>query len=233
MAKDNSKLDKSKELLLINFKTYETSVGKSALNLARQIERAAEETGIGISVGIAVQPSDIRLFSDLSLPVFSQHIDPVNFGAKTGHILPEAVFDAGAAGSLVNHSERQLDLEVIDKTIKRAKETDLISIVCASTPKMSAAIASMSPDFIAIEPPELIGGEISVSVANPDIITDTINSVHELDETIPVLCGAGVKNAKDVSIARSLGSKGILVASGVTKANDPKAAVIDLINGFK
>ncbi len=233
MVMNNFKLDKSKELLLINFKAYETSIGKSALNLARLIEIAVEETDIGILVGIAVQSSDIRLFSDINLPVFSQHIDPINFGAHTGHILPESVFDAGAVGSLINHSERQLDLTVIENTIKRCKETDLISIVCASTPKMSEAIASLSPDFIAIEPPELIGGEISVSVANPEIITDTINSVHELDETIPVLCGAGVKNSKDVSIARSLGSKGILVASGVTKARDPKAAVIDLINGFK
>ena len=233
MATNNPKLDKSKELLLINFKAYETSIGKSALNLARLVEAAAEETATGISVGIAVQPSDIRLFSDICLPVFSQHIDPVNFGAHTGHVLPESVFDAGAVGSLINHSERQLDLAVIDDTVKRCKETDLISIVCASTPKMSGAVASMSPDFIAIEPPELIGGEISVSVANPDIITDTINFVHELDETISILCGAGVKNSKDVSIARSLGSKGILVASGVTTARDPKAAVIDLIDGFK
>jgi triosephosphate isomerase len=97
---------------------------------------------------------------------------------------------------------------------------------------MSAAVASTHPDYIAVEPPELIGGEVSVSKAKPEVIVDTINDVHEIDETIPVLCGAGVKDREDVRIAMKLGSRGILVASGVTKAKDPKAAILDLLAGF-
>jgi triosephosphate isomerase len=225
--------DLKKEFLLINFKAYQTSIGKNALRLGEQIQEAVKEADLDISVGIAVQPSDIRLFKDLELAVFAQHVDPIEYGAKTGHILLEAVYDAGAVGSLVNHSERQLNLDVVEETITRMKETNLISVACASTPKMAAAIASMNPDFIAIEPPELIGGEISVSVAKPEIITDTINSVHDVNKNIPVLCGAGVKNSKDVKIARKLGAKGILVASGVTKASNPKLAVLDLLDGFK
>jgi len=225
--------DLKKEFLLINFKAYQTSIGKNALKLGEQIQEAVKEADLDISVGIAVQPSDIRLFKDLELAVFAQHVDPIEYGAKTGHILPEAVYDAGAVGSLVNHSERQLNLDVVEETITRMKETNLISVACASTPKMAAAIASMNPDFIAIEPPELIGGEISVSVAKPEIITDTINSVHDVNKNIPVLCGAGIKNNKDVKIARKLGAKGILVASGVTKASNPKLAVLDLLKGFK
>lgn len=226
-------INRSNPFLIINFKAYESSIGKAGLNLAKRIESAVSESDIGVEVAIAVQPSDIFRFADLSIPVLSQHIDPIEYGAFTGHILPEAVLEAGAVGSLINHSERQLELEVIEKTIKRAKETDLIQVVCASTPKMAGAIASMDPDFIAIEPPELIGGEVSVSKANPEIITDTITAVHEVNEKIPVLCGAGVKNSEDVHIAMQLGAKGILVASGVTKARDPKAATLDLLNGFK
>ncbi len=219
-------------LLLINFKAYESSIGKAALKLAKQIEQAAKESDTGIDVAIAVQPSDIFRFVDLDLPVFSQHIDPIEYGARTGHILPEAVLGAGAVGTLINHSERQLNLEIIDRTVKRAKEIDLVQVVCASTPKMAAAIATMDPEFIAIEPPELIGGEISVSKANPEIITDTINSVHDVNEKIPVLCGAGVKDTEDVKIAIELGARGILVASGITKAKDPKKATLELIKGF-
>jgi triosephosphate isomerase len=225
--------DLKKEFLLINFKAYQTSIGKNALKLGEQIQEAVKQANLDISVGIAVQPSDIRLFKDLELAVFSQHVDPIEYGAKTGHILPEAVYDAGAVGSLVNHSERQLNLDLVEETITRMKEANLISVACASTPKMAAAIASMNPDFIAIEPPELIGGEVSVSVAKPEIITDTINSVHDINKNIPVLCGAGIKNNKDVKIARKLGAKGILVASGVTKASNPKLAVLDLLKGFK
>lgn len=221
------------QLLLINFKAYESSVGKAAVRLANAIESAKDESGTDISVALAVQAVDIRLFADLDLPIFAQHVDPILPGAKTGHVLPDAVSEAGAVGTLINHSERQLPLEVIDSTIKRAKEADLLVCACASTPKMSAAIASMSPDFVAIEPPELIGGEISVSKAKPEIITDTIDFVHEVDDLIPVLCGAGVKDKTDVKIATKLGSRGILVASGVTKSKDPKAAVLDLISGFE
>ena len=225
--------DLRKEFLLINFKAYQTSIGKNALKLGEQIQEAVKEADLDISVGIAVQPSDIRLFKDLEIAVFAQHVDPIEYGAKTGYILPEAVYDAGAVGSLVNHSERQLNLDVVEETITRMKETNLISVACASTPKIAAAIASMNPDFIAIEPPELIGGEISVSVAKPEIIADTLHSVHDVNKNIPVLCGAGIKNSKDVKIARKLGAKGILVASGVTKASNPKLAVLDLLKGFK
>lgn len=223
----------NEQLLLVNFKAYESSIGKAAVRLATAIENARDESGTKVSVAIAVQAVDIRLFSDFDLPVFAQHIDPILPGAKTGHVLPEAVLEAGAVGTLINHSERQLPLDVIDSTIKRVKEVDLLACACASTPKMSAAVASMSPDFIAIEPPELIGGEISVSKAKPEIITDTIDFVHEIDQSIPVLCGAGVKDKTDVKIATELGSRGILVASGVTKSKDPKSTVLDLISGFK
>ncbi|VVB74062.1 Triosephosphate isomerase [uncultured archaeon] len=227
-----SDLSGKERLLLINFKAYESSVGKAAVRLAAASEAALKESKKDVVVAIAVQPMDIRLFADIDIPVFAQHIDPIMPGARTGHILPDAVSEAGAVGTLINHSERQLPLDVIDATVKRAKEVDLLACVCASTPMMSAAVASTHPDYIAVEPPELIGGEVSVSKAKPEVIVDTINEVHEIDETVPVLCGAGVKDQADVRIAVKLGSRGILVASGVTKAKDPKAAVLDLLAGF-
>jgi len=219
-------------LLLVNFKTYLTAVGKEALSLAEEIKEAKEECGSKACVAISVQPTDIRLVADVGLPVLAQHIDAVNYGSFTGHILPEAVKEAGAIGTLLNHSERQIPNEKTAAGVKRAKEVGLETVVCAKTPEMSAIVASYYPDFIAIEPPELIGGDISVSKANPEIITDTIKLVEEVNSEVPVLCGAGVKDGDDVKIASKLGSKGILVASGVTKAVQPKTAIKDLLKGF-
>jgi len=219
-------------LLLINFKAYDSSIGKNAERLAEQILMAKAEAKAKVTVAIAVQPTDIFRLKRVRLPTLSQHADPITVGAHTGHILPEAVKEAGAIGSLVNHSECQIPLVRIGSTVQRLRSIDLQSVVCANTPEIAESVAKFEPDFIAIEPPELIGGDISVSKANPEVITNTIRRVHSIHPSLPVLCGAGVKDHEDVRIAMQLGAAGILVASGVTKAKDPKAAVADLLSGF-
>lgn len=93
-------------------------------------------------------------------------------------------------------------------------------------------MASFSPRFIAVEPPELIGGDISVTTANPRIVSDTVDAVKSVDGRISVLCGAGVKTGKDVRAAIDLGADGVLLASGVVKHKDPRSALLDLVSGL-
>ena len=206
-------------LIVVNFKTYLESTGKRAVKLAKQAEKAAKETGVNIIV--APQFVDIAtVVKAVDIPVFAQHIDPIKPGSCTGHILAEAVREAGAVGTLINHSERQLRLIDIDAVIGLAKEKDLVSCVCANNPSVSAAIAVMHPDITSVEPPELIGTGISVSKAKPEIITDTVKLVQKVDSKMTILCGAGISTAEDVSIALKLGTNGILVASGIVKAKD-------------
>lgn len=217
-------------ILLINLKTYEEGTGENALGIAKIAESAAK--GSNVEVILAVQPTDIRRIShSVGMPVFSQHIDPIIYGSSTGWTLPEAVKAAGAAGTLLSHSERQMDLKTIEKSIARCKEVGLRTVVCADTPEKARGIARLNPDYIAIEPPELIGGDVSISKAKPEIVTRSVSMVKSVSN-IPVLCGAGVKNGEDVSKAKELGAKGILVASGVVKAEDPQEAIRDLIKGF-
>ena len=135
----------------------------------------------------------------------------------------------GAIGSLVNHSEHQLPLPQIKKTIDRLRALGMLSVACASTPAMAVNIAKFNPDIIAIEPPELIGGDIAVSQAKPQVITQTTSRIRN----IPVLCGAGVKTKDDVVKSIKLGAKGILVASGVTNAKNPEKVLTELVRGFK
>lgn len=214
--------------IIVNFKTYESAVGKNVLNLAKIHENTAKETGL--SFGVCVQASDIqRVAEQVSIPVFAQHIDPVGYGSNTGHILPEAVKQAGAYGTLLNHAERQISMDVLEKSIKRAKEVGLYTIVCANTAQAGAEIAKFGPDLIAVEPPELIGGDISVSSAQPEVITQSV----ELIGKDKLLVGAGVKTGQDVKIAIELGAQGVLLASGVTKADDPLSVLKDLANGLK
>jgi len=207
-------------MIIVNFKTYLESTGKNALSLAKQAEKAAKETGACIVV--APQAADLRLVAEsVEIPVFAQHVDPIKPGSSTGHVLAEAVKEAGAVGTLINHSERQLRLIDIDATVALCREKGLVSCVCANNPSVSAAVAALKPDITSMEPPELIGSGISVSKSKPEVITDTVQLVKRIDPKMTILCGAGISTAEDVSIALKLGTQGVLVASGIVKAKDP------------
>jgi triosephosphate isomerase len=215
-----------KKVLIINFKTYEQGTGENALKIAKIAEALAGD----VEIILAVQPADIKKIADnVRIPVFSQHADPIGYGAHTGWVLPESVKLSGAKGSLLSHSERRIDFETLGKSVKRCKELGLTTVVCADTPETAGNIAELKPDYIAIEPPELIGGDISVSKSKPEVITKSIERVGD----IPLLCGAGIKNREDVKKAMGLGAKGILVASGVVKAENPEEAMSDLLAGFE
>jgi triosephosphate isomerase (TIM) len=174
----------------------------------------------------------------VDIPVFAQHIDAVKYGSYTGWTLPEAVLKAGAKGTLINHSERKLGLEDIKARVLKAKEVGLATIVCSGMKTNDAtiaeckAIAGFTPDYIAAEPPELIGGDVSVTT-RPGLIVSVVEAVNSVDKTVGVLTGAGVKTGEHVREAIKLGTKGVLLASGVTKAKDPHAALLDLARGTK
>lgn len=212
-------------VLVVNLKTYSEGSREAALEVARACESVAEE---GAAVAVAVQNADIRRVSDVvDIPVLAQHLDPHGHGSNTGKDIAETLKFNGASGALINHSEDQISVDVIEKAIERADETGLETIVCAESPEMAGKVSGFSPDFVAFEPPELIGGDISVSSAQPELVEEAVEV-----SSVPVLTGAGVKGKEDVEKALELGTEGVLVASGVVKANSPEEAVRDLVAGF-
>jgi triosephosphate isomerase len=217
--------------IVLNVKTYTEATGANALAIAKLMEKISSETGA--SMAIAVQATDISLcVKEAKLPVYAQHIDPIKPGSSTGWTLPEAVKAAGAVGTLINHSEHRLKIADIDICISRAREVGLDTLVCTNNVATSKAVATFSPNFLAIEPPELIGGDISVTTADPGIVSNTVNAVKLINKNVKILCGAGVKNGKDVRKAIELGSDGVLLASGVVKAKDKEAVLRDLAAGL-
>jgi len=213
-------------IVLVNFKTYAEGTGKNALKLARVCEKVSSETKV--CIGVAPQFVDIAPIADaVAIPVFSQHIDPITHGSFTGHVLPEAVRETGAVGTLINHSERRLKLADIDASITRAREADLISLVCSNNASVSAASAALKPDMIAVEPPELIGTGIPVSKAKPEVVSGTVTLAKRVNRGVVILCGAGISHGDDVAAALRLGTEGVLVASGVVKAKDPYKILLE------
>jgi len=219
-------------IVIVNFKTYAEGTGRKALELAKAAEEVSRETGICFSV--APQFVDIPIIvREVDIPVFAQHIDPIKPGSHTGHILPEAVKEAGADGTLINHSERRLRLADIDAAVTMARELDLITVVCTNNTSVSAAAAALKPDMIAVEPPELIGTGIPVSKAKPEVVTSTVEAVKKINPDVTVLCGAGITNGDDVAAALKLGTEGVLVASGIVKAKDPRKVMEEFAEAAK
>ncbi|MEM3597048.1 MAG: triose-phosphate isomerase [Candidatus Bathyarchaeia archaeon] len=213
-------------MIIVNFKTYLEATGKRAVELAKKAEKVSNETNTFI--GVAPQFADIRAVAEaVEIPVFAQHIDPIKPGSHTGHVLAESVKEAGAVGTLINHSERQLKLSEISEIIGITNERGLISLVCANTPAISAAVAALKPDIIAVEPPELIGTGIPVSKAKPEVVTGTVKLVREINRNVTILCGAGISRGEDVAAALKLGTQGVLVASGIVEAKNPYRILLE------
>jgi triosephosphate isomerase len=214
-------------IIVVNTKAYAEGVGSRAIELAKIMEKVGRE--YGVEMAIAVQPCDVyKVANEAEIDVFSQHIDAIEYGSNTGWILPHAIKEAGAAGTLINHSEHRMKIEDIARAIEIAKKLNLKIIACASNVTITKAIACFTPDYVAIEPPELIGGDISVTKAKPSVVKNAVDAVKKIDENVKVLCGAGIKDGRDVAKAIELGTEGILVASGVVKAKDKEKVLKDM-----
>jgi len=216
-------------LILINAKTFKEGMGNRAHMIANAAQLIAQESGV--TIGIAPSYIDLHpLCHHFAIPVYAQHVDGFEPGAHTGHITADAIKMAGAAGSLVNHSERRLTLADIESSVRALQAHKLISVICSNNEATSAGAAALAPEYVAIEPPELIGSGVSVSKANPDIIRRSVAAVHAINPKVKVLTGAGIQSGECVRIAVDLGTNGVLLASSVVKAQEPAAVLRDLVS---
>jgi triosephosphate isomerase len=216
-------------LILVNFKTYIEATGKRGVELAKIADKVSRDSGVIIAV--APQFTDLKTVTEaVEIPVFSQHIDPIRPGAFTGHVLAEAVKAAGVSATILNHSERRIRISEIEEALSLARVSDLATLVCTDTPGVSAAVASLNPDMIAIEPPDLIGTGVAVSKARPELITNAIKRIRSVSSSVEILCGAGVSTAEDVGKALDLGTRGVLVSSSIVKGTNPGQLLENMTN---
>jgi triosephosphate isomerase len=215
-------------IIIINFKAYREGFGKKAYELAKIVENVASRTDDYL--GIAVSFLDLPIIAkDFNVDVYAQHVDAVEFGSHTGRINAEMLKEYGAKGSLINHSERRLRLADIEYNVSKLKEVGLTSLVCTNNIATTAAAATLNPDLVAVEPPELIGSGIPVSKAEPEIVENSVKAAKKVNSAVKVLCGAGITTHEDYVKAMELGAEGVLLASGIVKAKDQKRALEELV----
>jgi len=209
--------------VLVNLKAYPCD----PIEVATAAADVADDSGVRVAV--APQAANIEAVAETGVETWAQHVSPNDYGSHTGSTLAEAVADAGAVGTMLNHSENRLKLADIDASLDAADRANLETIVCANNPEQIGAAAALGPDHVAVEPPELIGTGTPVSKADPDIVTGAVDAAARVDGDVNVLCGAGISTGEDLVSASDLGATGVLLASGVAKADDPRAALEDLV----
>jgi len=216
-------------IVVVNFKTYQTAQGMSAEDLARTMTDIQTPARLVAAVSALDLASVVRAAPDLE--IWCQHLDPVGFGSNTGWLSPETAIERGAAGTLINHAEHKVSLEHVAMLLEQVPDGFCVC-ACAADIEEARALSALEPTFVAVEPPELIGGSESVTSADPEVVSGTANAVKEVSESVGVLCGAGVKTGSDVKMAMDLGTSGVLLASGVTMAEDPRFSLEELVSGL-
>ncbi len=218
----------TKPLIVVNFKTYASASGATAETLAVAMEAHSNGPARMVAVVSAFDLEAVRRAAP-SLEVWSQHLDPVGQGGFTGWLEPKTAMHRGAQGTIINHAEHKVEMDHVKRLLPQLPD-DFPVCGCAADLEEAKSLAEMGPTFIAVEPPELIGGDVSVTTADPSIVSDTVAVVKATDPDVRVLCGAGVKNGQDVATAIKLGAEGVLLASGVTKASDVASVLNDLVS---
>ena len=205
-------------MFIINCKNYEEIAGDKIIQLVKIAEKISKK----YKIKIAVAPPQhlIGLVANSMIPILAQHVDYSKVGSTTGYIIPELLKKSRVSGSLINNSEHRISSDDISKLVLKLRELKMISVVCVKDVAEAKKYAKLNPDYIAIEPPELIGSGKAVSNERPELITKASDAVTSAKSKTKLLCGAGIVSGKDVTKALELGSKGILVASGIIKAKN-------------
>jgi triosephosphate isomerase (TIM) len=201
---------------------------QAVLDLARH----ADETSRKYDVRILFTPQavDIRLVvaGTRDLLVFAQHMDSLPVGRGVGSILPEAVKAAGAVGVLLNHVEKRLSMDELERTLRRADEVGLASMACADTLDDAVTIARMAPNIIIVESPDLIGGGRRAE-NDREAVARINQTIWAINPEIRVLHGAGIASGQDVYNIIAAGSQAAGSTSGIIKAPDPFAMLEEMI----
>ncbi len=213
--------------LIINFKNYPEILGNKSLELAKSIETVARKVDVEM---IAAPPVPVlhAVSRQVSIPVFSQRVDDRDQGKSTGAIVAEAIKESGCRGSILNHSESRVRPATVRKILARLRVLRLSACLCAETSREMSGFANFSAEYLAIEPPELIGTGVAVSTAMPEMVSKTVSEVKRRGYRGKILCGAGIVSGEDVAAARRHGMAGVLVSSSVVQARDWKEKIREL-----
>ncbi|MFW5702824.1 MAG: triose-phosphate isomerase [Candidatus Dojkabacteria bacterium] len=234
-------------MIIFNLKTYSETTGENLDKSLAEVSSWLESNPSLIQeIGLAPQLFELavtqRYFSEKYshsdpggeevLAIFSQHLDAIEPGRGTGKIAGANLLDLGISHSILNHSERRLGgIEEVVSTISFYAQSRLRLVVCVEDLEEAEAVARKSPYAVAYEPPELIGGDVSVTDANKKDVEEFIELVHSSGESKAYI-GAGIGSGADIRAGQDLGAEGFIVASSFAKAKSKAEALDNFFEGY-
>lgn len=200
--------------------------GKTLLDMAIGLDKLAEKYDVDVVLDIP----DTEIFNVARhvkrVQVYSQHMDSIPVGRGMGRTLPEAVKAAGAAGVMLNHAEHKLTLEEIEKSIKRADEVGLATMVCADSIEEVKAVAKLGPNILVAEPSELIG---TGKPADKAYVDEVIKVIREINPEIKPFPSAGISKGEDCYNIIKAGASASGCSSAIAKAAEPLKLAEEMI----
>jgi len=167
-----------------------------------------------------------KLPINITKPKIAINLYKLSVGIFPSNILFNIIIDElkklGIKGTLLNHSEKKLPFSILTKTVEYCKKKQFPVILCTSSLTEVKKMITLKPEYLAFEPPELIGGKISVSKAKPLSIIKTVQVVKKINPQTQVLCGAGIQNRDDLQKALQLGAQGVLLSHALIKTKKPE-----------
>lgn len=214
--------------LFVNPKSY--LYGEESLALALAADRAAGETGVQIF--FTAPYADLRLIAERTthVVVTAQNMDALVPGRGMGKVLPEALAAAGAKAVVLNHAENQKTLAELYACMLRARELDLLTIVCADSLTEAKAAAELGAQVILAEPTALIG---TGTTAGDDYIVGTTQAIKAVDPSVKVMIASGITTAEDCYKVVYLGADGTGSTSGIVNAPDRGQRVREMAEAVK
>ncbi len=219
-------------MIFVNYKTYVEGTGEKAITLTKVLEEVAHISQIKIIPVVQVIDAEMVIAST-TLEVWIQHVDPVSYGAHTGWTLPEEAARIGVSGVFLNHSEHKFDsFDNLYTAVEKSMAANLKTLVFASDLDELKRVADLAPTYVAYEPAELVGSTTtSVTQAQPEVISQAADVARSFG--LPLVVGAGIHSQEDIRKSLSLGAIGFAIATNIVKAEDPKVALLELVEGFK
>ena len=194
-------------MIFLALKTYKQTTGDEVIKILSPVKKVQEETGVSIIA--CAQATDVyRIKKELDIEVWAQHIDPIDPGKNTGWISPYSIRQAGATGVLINHSEHKIPEEAIIKTVEKAKQYGLKTMLIGHTVEMVEKFNSFDINFISYEKEDLIASTTSMIDQQEEAIKELIKKLKH-----PLIIGAGINDGEDVK--------------------NPEAKLRELASGFK
>ncbi|MCS7093705.1 MAG: triose-phosphate isomerase [Candidatus Aenigmarchaeota archaeon] len=216
-------------MIVLNFKSYKEALGRKAIKICEKIERVYKKSEIEIVV--APQFLDIpTIVEKFSFPVIAQHVDEVEEGKFTGSVSLLSLKEHKVIGSLLNHSEKKVELNKIERIVKMAEKFGIKIFALASDLDESKKILKMGPYSLSYEPPELIGSGRAVSKEKPEVLRKFIELAEK--SKIVKMAGAGISTAEDVRKALEIGCDGVLISSSFVFSKNKELFLKKIVEVF-